>query len=86
MDSLKTKKLNGAVIQLDLSKAHDRVNWLYIRLLLTHYAASPFFHSERGLRESCSFSPLPLLLAAEGLSPFLEVSKQSRDFKGLSIS
>jgi hypothetical protein len=33
---LKTKNLKGVVIKLDLSKAYDRVNWLYIRLLLKH--------------------------------------------------
>ena len=36
LHSIKTKHLQGAVIKIDLSKAYDKVNWLYIRLLLTH--------------------------------------------------
>lgn len=36
LHSIKTKHLQGAVIKIDLSKAYDKVNWLYIRLLLIH--------------------------------------------------
>lgn len=33
MHSLKIKKLKGAMIKIDLSKAYEWVNWLYIRML-----------------------------------------------------
>lgn len=36
LHSMKTQKLEGAVIKIDLSKAYDWVNWLYIRMLMTH--------------------------------------------------
>lgn len=36
LHSIKTKNLRGVVLKIDLSKAYDRVNWLYIHLLLTH--------------------------------------------------
>lgn len=36
LNSLKTKNLKGVVLKIDLSKAYDKVSWLYIRLLLTH--------------------------------------------------
>jgi len=36
LHSIKTKKLKGVVLKIDLSKDYDRVNCLYLRLLLTH--------------------------------------------------
>jgi hypothetical protein len=36
LHNMKTKKLKGAAIKIDLSKAFDRVNWLYIHMLLIH--------------------------------------------------
>jgi len=36
LHSIKTKKLEGMVLKVYLSKAFDIVNWLYIRMLLTH--------------------------------------------------
>lgn len=33
---MKTKNLKGAVLKINLSKAYDRVSWLFIRMLLTH--------------------------------------------------
>ena len=36
LHSMKTKNLKGTVLKIDLSKAYDRVSWLYIRMLLTH--------------------------------------------------
>ena len=36
LHSLKAKNLSGAVLKLDLSKAYDRVSWLYVKMLLIH--------------------------------------------------
>jgi hypothetical protein len=34
--SIETQKSKGAVLKINLSKAYDKVSWLYIKLLLTH--------------------------------------------------
>jgi hypothetical protein len=36
LHSMKTRSLKGTVLKIDLSKAYDRVSWMYIQLLLTH--------------------------------------------------
>eukprot|EP00253_Pinus_taeda_P020413 PITA_20413 len=36
LHSVKQQNKKGAVLKIDLSKAFDRINWIYIRLLLTH--------------------------------------------------
>jgi hypothetical protein len=36
MHSLKSHNSKGEIIKIDLSKSYDRVNWIYIWMLLTH--------------------------------------------------
>ena len=36
LHSLKAKNISGAILKLDLSKAYDRVSWLYVKMLLIH--------------------------------------------------
>ena len=36
LHSIKTKRLKGAILKIDLSKAYDKVSWIYLRLLLNH--------------------------------------------------
>lgn len=40
LHSLHFKKIKGMILKEDLSKAFDRANWLYIRMLLTHLGFS----------------------------------------------
>eukprot|EP00253_Pinus_taeda_P035654 PITA_35654 len=109
--SVKQKKKKGVVLKIDLSKAYDRINWLYLRLLLTHLgfnysfiswimgcisnvsfavlingSASPFFKSQRGLRQGCPLSPLLFLLVAEGLSRLIHKARRSNKIKGIEVA
>ena len=36
LHSLKSRSIKGAILKIDLSKAYDKVSWIYLRLLLTH--------------------------------------------------
>eukprot|EP00253_Pinus_taeda_P035322 PITA_35322 len=45
MHSVRQKNKKGVVIKIDLSKAYDRINWLYLRLLLFHLGFKPAFIS-----------------------------------------
>eukprot|EP00253_Pinus_taeda_P030603 PITA_30603 len=109
--SIWSRHLKGILLKIDLSKAFDRVSWLYIKMILIHLgfphtfiswimacissptfsilingSATPFFHSERGLRQGCPLSPLLFLLVMEGLSRLIDSAKRSGDFRGLRIT
>jgi len=56
LHSMKTRKLKGVVLNIDLSKAYDRVSWLYIHLLLTHLGFDvPFINWVMNYLNSASF-------------------------------
>lgn len=40
---MKSKKLKGAILKIDLAKDFDRVSWLYIKMNLTHPRFPPPF-------------------------------------------
>ena len=36
LHSMKTKSIKGCILEIDLSKAYDKISWLYIHMLLTN--------------------------------------------------
>jgi hypothetical protein len=43
LHNIKSRKLKGALLKIDLSKAYDRASWLYIHRLPTHLGFAAFF-------------------------------------------
>ena len=53
---MKTRKLKGVVLKFYLSKAFDKVSWLYIHLLLTHLGfVVPFINWAMNCLTAASF-------------------------------
>jgi hypothetical protein len=76
LHSIKTQKKKGAVLKIDLSKAYyDRVNWLYVRLLLTHLGFGlPFVNWIMSCITSVSFA----ILINGAASPFFQATRGLR--------
>jgi hypothetical protein len=75
LHSMKIKKLKGAVIKIDLSKAFDRVNWLYIQMLLIHLGFGVAFTNWiMACLSSVSFS----ILINGSASPFFKAERGVR--------
>lgn len=59
LHSIKTRKMKGVMLKIDLSKSYDRVSWLYIWLLLTHLSfAVPFIRWVMSCITTVSFAVL----------------------------
>ena len=43
MHSMKTKTLKGFILKINISKAYDKVSWLYIRIILTSWFIYRFY-------------------------------------------
>jgi hypothetical protein len=72
LHSIKSRKLKGVVINIDLSKSYDRVSWLYIRMLLTHLGFElPFINWIMRCISTVSFAVLINGVA----SPFFPVNE-----------
>jgi hypothetical protein len=70
LHNLKVKNLSGAILKLNLSKAYDRVSWLYLKMLLIHLGFDiDFIRWIMGCVSSATF----VVLVNGAPSPFFKV-------------
>ena len=75
LHSAKTKKAKGAILKIDLSKAFDRVSWIYLRFLLTHLGFNyPFIKRIFACITTSSFA----VLINGAASPFFHAERGLR--------
>lgn len=55
-------------------------------VVLINGSASPFFNSQRGIRQGCPLSPLLFLLVAEGLSRLIDKGRREEKVKGIEVA
>ena len=72
LHSMKTRNLKGAILKIDLSKAYDKVSWLYIHMLLIHLGFGiAFVRWIMSCNTTVSFS----VLINGAASPFFHVER-----------
>ncbi|XP_060200519.1 uncharacterized protein LOC132628770 [Lycium barbarum] len=69
----------NVVLKLDMTKAYDRVSWLFLA------KAYGFFHSSREVKQGDPLSPALFILAAEVLSRSLNALFNDKEFKGFGM-
>ena len=75
LHSMKTKKIKGVVLKIDLSKAYDKVSWFFIRMLLTHLGfCISFIRWVMSYITTVSFS----VLINDAASPFFHLERGLR--------
>lgn len=81
LHTLHCKRGKGMIMKVDLSKAFDRVNWLYLRMLLTHLDFP--FSSIRWIMGCISNIPFSVLVNGSA-TPFFTLSRALRQGRPLS--
>ncbi|KAG7960287.1 hypothetical protein I3843_10G116000 [Carya illinoinensis] len=101
MDAIRRRKHGNKgwmSIKLDMSKAYDRVEWIFlerlmqrmgfhsnfIRLIMIGFTTQPITPS-RGLRQGCPLSPYLFVLCAEALSLLLKQADAQHHLRGVSV-
>src|SRR5713101_6210886 len=72
---MKTRKIKGEILKIDLSKAYDKVSWLYIHMLLIHLGFEiAFFRWIMSCITTVSFS----VLINGAVTPFFHAERGLR--------
>jgi len=68
LHSIKHKNLKGISLKIDLAKAFDKVNWLYLKMILTHLGFPPVFIT--WIMGCISYVSFAILINGSASSPF----------------
>ena len=91
MHNKRMGKVDSMALELDMSKAYDRVDWGFLEQIMLKMG----FHTKwvslimeciRMVSYSLPISPYLFLLCAEGLNGLLNQAAQQREIHGVSIS
>ncbi|WRX15972.1 Reverse transcriptase domain - like 10 [Theobroma cacao] len=77
-------KVGNFALKLDMSKAYDRVEWIFMEVLINSDLGAKFVPS-RGIRQGDPFSPFLFVIITEALSGMLTLAKNKKSISGLTV-
>jgi hypothetical protein len=70
LHSIKTKNMQSIIVKIDLSKAYERVSWIYLRVMLLHIGFNvPFINWVMSCINTMSFALLINVSASKFFRP-----------------
>eukprot|EP00253_Pinus_taeda_P023068 PITA_23068 len=75
--SVRLKKKKGAVLKIDLSKAYERISWLYLRMFLTH---------PKRPQARMSVIPSPVSSSGRRASRLIHKARREEKVKGIEVA
>ncbi|XP_050217474.1 uncharacterized protein LOC126668312 [Mercurialis annua] len=83
----KTKNKTGFMaMKLDMSKAYDRIEWVFVEAVMINDAPKDLFYPKRGLRQGDPLSPFLFILCAEAFSYLITNAANDGKIHGVRVA